>query len=211
MTEQPSALAASTASTVGTSCATGAATTASVGAVQRAVETRRLVDRAALGRDGERPLVRVIPGDVVPALPGGEPDRGADQAGADDGNAHGDKARGSSVAKPARLRAQLIATMAAWPWIARAGRTNASTQLAERVMRQDVLEVRFDSFERRFDALENRLEAFQVEMREFRRELTARSTALRSELYTTKRWMMTMWLSGVLAFIAVFVEISLRT
>jgi hypothetical protein len=84
-------------------------------------------------------------------------------------------------------------------------------ELAERVMRQDVLEVRFDSLERRFDALEHRLEGFQTEMREFRREMTADAHSLRSELYTTKRWMMTMWLSGVLAFIAVFVEISLRT
>ena len=48
-------------------------------------------------------------------------------------------------------------------------------------------------------------------MRDFRREITADVQGLRSELYTTKRWMMTMWLSGVLAFIAVFVEISLRT
>ncbi len=84
-------------------------------------------------------------------------------------------------------------------------------ELAERVTRQDVLEVRFDSLERRFDALENRLEAFQTEMRDFRREITADVNSLRSEIYTTKRWMMTMWLSGVLAFIAVFVEISLRT
>ena len=45
-------------------------------------------------------------------------------------------------------------------------------ELAERVTRQDVLEVRFDSLERRFDAIENRLEAFQTEMREFRREST---------------------------------------
>ncbi len=97
------------------------------GAVQRALEARRLVHRAALGGDGERPLVRVVPGHVVPALPGGEPDRGADQAGADDGDAHGDKARGSSVAKPARVRAQLVATMAAWLCSALAGPTNAST------------------------------------------------------------------------------------
>ena len=48
-------------------------------------------------------------------------------------------------------------------------------------------------------------------MREFRREITADVHSLRSEIYATKRWMMTMWLSGVLAFIAVFVEISLRT
>jgi hypothetical protein len=84
-------------------------------------------------------------------------------------------------------------------------------ELAERVMRQDVLEVRFDSLERRFDVLENRLEAFQTEMRDFRRALSADINSLRSEIYTTKRWMPTMWLSGVLAFIAVFVEISLRT
>jgi septation ring formation regulator EzrA len=89
--------------------------------------------------------------------------------------------------------------------------------LAQRVMRQDVLEVRFDSLERRFDDLERRFEDFRAEMREFRaemrdfrRESTADVHSLRSELYATKRWMMTMWLTGVLAFIAVFVEISLR-
>jgi hypothetical protein len=84
-------------------------------------------------------------------------------------------------------------------------------ELAERVMRQDVLEARFDNLEGRFDRLERDLVEFRAEMRDFRREITADVQGLRSELYTTKRWMMTMWLSGVLAFIAVFVEISLRT
>jgi hypothetical protein len=84
-------------------------------------------------------------------------------------------------------------------------------ELAERVMRQDVLEARFDNLEGRFDRLERDLAEFRAEMRDFRREITADVQGLRSELYTTKHWMMTMWLSGVLAFIAVFVEISLRT
>jgi chromosome segregation ATPase len=83
--------------------------------------------------------------------------------------------------------------------------------LAERVMRQDVLEARFESLERRFEDFQQEMREFRAEMRDFRREITAEVQSLRSELYATKRWMMTMWLSGVLAFIAVFVEISLRT
>ena len=83
--------------------------------------------------------------------------------------------------------------------------------LAERVMRQDVLEVRFDNLERRFDRMERDLAEFRGEMREFRTDITARVNNLRSEVYATKRWMMTMWLSGLLALLAIFVEISLRT
>jgi hypothetical protein len=79
--------------------------------------------------------------------------------------------------------------------------------LAERVMRQDVLEVRLEGVERRLDNLDRRFDEFQIEMRQLRADVIS----LRGELYATKRWMMTMWLSGVLAFIAVFVEISLRT
>ena len=79
-------------------------------------------------------------------------------------------------------------------------------QLAERVMRQDVLEVRFDGLERRFDNLEHRLDELQVQMRELRGDVNA----LRGELYATKRWMMTMWLSGVIAFAAVFIQIWLQ-
>jgi hypothetical protein len=41
--------------------------------------------------------------------------------------------------------------------------------------------------------------------------MTASISWRSSELYATKRWMTTMWLSSRLAFIAVFVEISLRT
>ena len=83
--------------------------------------------------------------------------------------------------------------------------------LAERVMRQDVLEVRFDNLERRFDRMERDLAEFRGEMREFRTDITAQVNNLRSEVYATKRWMMTMWLSGLLALLAIFVEISLRT
>jgi hypothetical protein len=75
-------------------------------------------------------------------------------------------------------------------------------------MRQDVLEARFDSLERRFEDFQQEMREFRAEMRDFRREITADVQSLRGELYATKRWMMTMWLSGVLAFIAIFVEIS---
>jgi hypothetical protein len=84
-------------------------------------------------------------------------------------------------------------------------------ELAERVTRQDVLEVRIDAVERSLADFRDEMREFRAEMRDFRREITADVHSLRSELYATKRWMMTMWLSGVLAFIAVFVEISLRT
>jgi hypothetical protein len=91
-------------------------------------------------------------------------------------------------------------------------------ELAERVMRQDVLEVRFDGLEARFDGLERRFESLERTLGEFRAEMKAelgeiRSSVngLRGELYETRRWLMTMWLTGLLALIAVFVEISLRT
>ena len=48
-------------------------------------------------------------------------------------------------------------------------------------------------------------------MRQLRSETSGDVNSLRSELYATKHWMMTMWLSGVLAFATIFVEISLRT
>jgi hypothetical protein len=80
-------------------------------------------------------------------------------------------------------------------------------ELAERVMRQDVLEVRLEGLDRRLDNLDRRFDEFQFQMRELRGDVNG----LRGELYATKHWMLTMWLSGVLAFIAVFVEISLRT
>jgi 3-dehydroquinate dehydratase len=97
-------------------------------------------------------------------------------------------------------------------------------ELAERVMRQDVLEVRIDSLERN-------LFEFRAEMREFRAEMkaefaTMRSefnglrgefnglrgefTELRSEFFGMKRWMATLWITGVLAIVAVLVETSLR-
>jgi hypothetical protein len=83
--------------------------------------------------------------------------------------------------------------------------------LAERVMRQDVLEVRFDNLERRFDRLERELAEFRAEMRDFRSDITAQVNSLCSEVYATKRWMMTMWLTGLLGLLAIYVEIALRT
>jgi chromosome segregation ATPase len=79
-------------------------------------------------------------------------------------------------------------------------------QLAERVMRQDVLEARFDGLDRRMDNLERRFSEFQLEMRELRADVNA----LRGELYATKRWMMGLWLSGAFGFAALFVQIALQ-
>jgi hypothetical protein len=91
-------------------------------------------------------------------------------------------------------------------------------ELAERVMRQDVLEVRLD-------ALERSLFEFRAEMRDFRAEMKAEFTVLRgefnglrgeftelrSEFFGMKRWMASLWITGVLAIVAVLVEISIRS
>ncbi len=71
--------------------------------------------------------------------------------------------------------------------------------LAERVNRQDVIEVRLDALERSFSDFREEMREFRAEMREFRREITTQVNDLRRELYATKRWMMTMWLSGMVA------------
>ncbi|HEX9417293.1 MAG TPA: hypothetical protein VF895_11380 [Gaiellaceae bacterium] len=95
-------------------------------------------------------------------------------------------------------------------------------ELADRVMRQDVLEVRFDGLERRFDGLESAVQELRLEMQGLRGDLTGQANdlrsdlsgqvnSLRSELYDTRRWLMTMWLTGLLGLAALFVEISLRT
>jgi hypothetical protein len=84
-------------------------------------------------------------------------------------------------------------------------------ELAERVTRQDVLEVRFDSLERRFDDIESRLEAFQTEMREFRRDVHAELVNVRRDFFDTRRWALALWITGVIALIAMFVEISIRS
>ena len=90
--------------------------------------------------------------------------------------------------------------------------------LAERAMKHDVLEVRMD-------ALERSLSDFREEMREFRREMKAEFagqrgefndlrgefTDLRGEFFGMKRWMATLWVTGVLAILAVLVELSIRT
>ena len=98
-------------------------------------------------------------------------------------------------------------------------------ELAERVMRQDVLEVRIHAVERSLANFREEMREFRAEMRDFRREMKAefsglrseftdlRSefTDLRSEFFGMKRWMATLWITGVLAILAVLVEISLRT
>ena len=80
-------------------------------------------------------------------------------------------------------------------------------QLAERVMRQDVLEARFDGLDRRLDSLERRFSEFQLEMRELRADVNT----LRGEVFASKRWMMGLWLSGALGFAALFVQIALQS
>ena len=84
-------------------------------------------------------------------------------------------------------------------------------QLAERVMRQDVLEARFDSLERRFEDFQEEMREFRAEMRDFRREITADVRSLRGEVYNTNRWMAGLWISGALAFAALFVQIWLQS
>jgi predicted RNase H-like nuclease (RuvC/YqgF family) len=59
--------------------------------------------------------------------------------------------------------------------------------LAERVMRQDVLEARFESLERRVEDFQQEMREFRAKMRDFRREITAEVQSLRSELNATKR------------------------
>ena len=73
-------------------------------------------------------------------------------------------------------------------------------QLAERVMRQDIIEIRFDNLEGRFDRLERDIAEFRTEMR-----------SLRSEVYATKRWMIGLLLSVGLGFAALFVQITLQS
>ena len=84
-------------------------------------------------------------------------------------------------------------------------------ELAGRVMRQDLLELRIDSLERN-------LSEFREEMREFRREMKAEFaglrgefTDLRREFFENKRWMIALWVTGVLAILAVLIELSIRT
>jgi hypothetical protein len=83
--------------------------------------------------------------------------------------------------------------------------------LAERVMRQDVLEVRIDGLERSLAEFRAEMREFRAEIgadvREFRTDVTAQMNGLRSELYNTKRWMMTMWLSGMVALLAILVQV----
>ena len=61
--------------------------------------------------------------------------------------------------------------------------------LAERVVKHDVLEVRMDALERSLADFRDEMREFRGEMREFRREITSEVRELRSEVFTTKRWM----------------------
>jgi uncharacterized coiled-coil DUF342 family protein len=51
----------------------------------------------------------------------------------------------------------------------------------------------------------------QADVRELRAGLSGEVNELRSELYDTRRWLTTMWLTGLLALLAILVELSLRT
>ena len=78
--------ASSTSATDAASRATGAATTVELGVAHRLAERAGGAStRAALDRARERRLVGVVAAHVLDSrAPGGESDRGADQAGADD-------------------------------------------------------------------------------------------------------------------------------
>jgi hypothetical protein len=59
-----------------------------IGTVEGGVEARGFVNGAALRGNGERSLIGIVPDDCVAALVRRQPDGGADQPGADDGNTH---------------------------------------------------------------------------------------------------------------------------
>ena len=106
-------------------------------------------------------------------------------------------------------------------------------ELAERVMRHDSFEVKIDHLQRSADEVRTEMRELRTEMRELggelrtemreiggelraemhalRADLTSQVSSLRSELYDTRRWLMTMWLTGLLGLLGVFVEIALRT
>jgi hypothetical protein len=87
--------------------------------------------------------------------------------------------------------------------------------LAERVMRHDVLEVRIDALERSLFEFRAEMREFRAEMlselRDVRADLGGQVSSLRGEFYSNKRWMMTLWITAVLAILAVLVELSIRT
>ena len=87
--------------------------------------------------------------------------------------------------------------------------------LAERVTRHDVLEVRMDALERGLSEFRAEMREFRAEMRselrEVRADLGGQFDQLRSEFYSNKRWMMTLWITAVLAILALLVELSIRT
>ena len=85
-----------------------------------------LVDRAALGGDGEGALVRIEARHGMALAPGGEPDGGADQPGADDRDAHATRLEGDSLRNEHGFAQNWFLTMARWPWNGHAGRTTAS-------------------------------------------------------------------------------------
>jgi hypothetical protein len=80
-------------------------------------------------------------------------------------------------------------------------------QLAERVMRQDVIEMRFDNLEGRFDRLERRFDRLEDQLSGFQTEMGS----LRSEVYASKRWMIGLFLSVGLGFTALLIQVSLNS
>lgn len=76
--------------------------------------------------------------------------------------------------------------------------------LAERVIRHEAVAPKVDDLKHAVDALRTEVTAQGTSVR-------SEITGLRSELYETRRWLLTMWLSGVLGLAALFVEIALRT
>lgn len=80
-------------------------------------------------------------------------------------------------------------------------------QLAERVMRQDIIEVHFDNLEGRFDRLERRFDRLDDQLGDFQTEMRF----LRSEVYATKRWMIGLLLSVGLGFTALLIQVSLNS
>lgn len=94
--------------------------------------------------------------------------------------------------------------------------------LAERVIRHEAVGPKVDDLKQAVDDLRREMIGLRSDltgqMNTLRGEVTAQGTGvrseingLRSELYDTRRWLLTMWLSGVLGLAALFVEIALRT
>jgi hypothetical protein len=77
--------------------------------------------------------------------------------------------------------------------------------LSERVVRHDALTDRVDDLVRGVEGLRQEISSLRQEMVAMRTELSGQINAMRSELYSTRRWALTMWLG----FAGLFVEIAL--